>query len=114
MTQSNLWLYFATCKGFTKIGVSIYPWSRIGEMQTANPFNIRPYHYFYISENDWVEKVFHEIFADKRIKGEWFKISRLELEEVKRTFDTGELESPTKLNKVQLKKLIDDFKERRA
>lgn len=62
-----------------KIGSTTNPKTRLSHLRIANP----DIQFLYIIETEdykKVEKYYHTIFNDKRIKGEWFKIS---LEDIK-------------------------------
>jgi hypothetical protein len=70
-------IYFAIDKErkAVKIGRTSKPKSRIKSLLTSNPFisdilvNELPF---------WVEQVFHDLYRDKRIRGEWFSFTEIE------------------------------------
>lgn len=112
MTTNDSWVYFANCKGFTKIGISRMPWTRIREAHTFSPFEIELYHFFYVGDNHWVEKEFHNLFIDKKHRNEWFVLNKKELKAIKDYFDTGDINNPQKLKKSEFKYFIKLYKSR--
>ena len=57
--------------GLTKIGRSHNPKAREKTLQAEDPF----LELIYKAENlGWLEKRFHDMFADDRVRGEWFKL----------------------------------------
>lgn len=78
------WIYFAQvgADGPIKIGVSGNPWSRVAEMQTACPWELRLLAWRPGEAPD--ERALHQKLAQFRMRGEWFEPSTEVLEEVHR------------------------------
>lgn len=57
--------------GPVKIGTALRPWERLATLQTANPVRLRGVAVWWGSQRE--ERVVHELFADRRLEGEWFK-----------------------------------------
>lgn len=64
-------LYMVKCGDYFKIGVSDNPKRRIKDFESSNPF---PIEVLYIGENEGhEEELWHNIFAHRHHRGEWFK-----------------------------------------
>jgi hypothetical protein len=59
--------------GPVKIGVAQKPWERLATLQTASPVRLRGVAAW--SGSIAEEKALHELFAEDRLEGEWFKPS---------------------------------------
>lgn len=61
--------------GYYKVGRSVSPKSRVGNMQTSDPFRAYKVEgYYYTSDCAHTEKELHNYLSDYRINGEWFCI----------------------------------------
>jgi hypothetical protein len=69
-------IYFVKCRRFLKIGFATDVRTRIADLQTGNPFELR-----LIAElknhTRIVETWFHEILWKSRTRGEWFRMTKL-------------------------------------
>lgn len=61
--------------GLYKIGKSRSPQIRIGQIITASPVKITPCLVYKSTEYHKMERVLHEVFADEREIGEWFRLT---------------------------------------
>lgn len=59
-------------RGLTKVGWALRPWSRVGELQTANPYDVTLFGYF--PGTRMAETRTHIALADYRVRGEWFEL----------------------------------------
>lgn len=77
-------VYFIQCAPFgpVKIGSSANPANRIRDIQTASPHELRLLCVAVGSERD--EKALHAVFAQERIRGEWFRPSERLMNEIDR------------------------------
>lgn len=73
-------IYVMECEGFYKIGWSADPEQRLRAMQPCNPFQISLMGT--VAAFDTQESIWHERFADRHVRGEWFRISQAETERV--------------------------------
>ena len=69
--------------GEYKIGYSVNVFNRLRTFSTAVPFEPELIHHFNTDDMDLSEKLLHEKFAVKRVKGEWFLLADSEVEWVK-------------------------------
>jgi len=67
---------------FTKIGMATHLESRIKSHQTSNPFDVKIAMSYYVGNMQKEESDLHEIFASKRVRGEWFALSHADLMDV--------------------------------
>ena len=59
---------------YIKIGRASDPFKRISGIQSASPVKLNPLVFVQVPHMKQFEKLFHEYFAPKRIRGEWFDI----------------------------------------
>lgn len=82
-------IYIIKCNhtGLFKIGSTTRnnPSVRIAELKTSNP-SVEEYLVFK-SDNIKEERYFHQQFESKKVSGEWFKLSELDIEEVKNFYN---------------------------
>lgn len=57
--------------GPVKIGIAKHPHERLLTLQTASPIRLRGIAVWWGSSEE--EKMWHEVFKDQRLEGEWFK-----------------------------------------
>lgn len=76
-------IYFISDGIYFKIGKTFRrPEKRLKELQTGNSKKIHLYNYISCLVKDNVEKVLHEKFKDRKIHGEWFNISKDEVDNI--------------------------------
>lgn len=73
MTKEG-YVYVAKCEDRYKIGWTQNPSRRMASLQTGNPFEIELVGFIPGSMSD--EERFHDHFASKRCRGEWFLLDR--------------------------------------
>lgn len=61
--------------GYCKIGKTNKPADRIGHFDTMLPFNVNVLHIMPSKDCTALETMLHRRFADKRVRGEWFKLT---------------------------------------
>lgn len=66
-----------------KIGRSKDVDKRFLQFNTPIPFNIQIMHRIKCSDYISAENFFHKFFENKRVKGEWFKLSDLDIQSIK-------------------------------
>ena len=71
--------------GLYKIGRSVKPKARESTLQSEKPTIEMIFTYNAINKD---EKYLHEMFKDKRYRGEWFSLDHLDLEKIKHYFET--------------------------
>lgn len=67
-------IYFIESGEYIKIGVADDPLDRLSALQTGNPHILRMLFYYAFEKSEIIEKLFHFIFSEKRIRGEWFSL----------------------------------------
>jgi hypothetical protein len=65
--------------GYYKIGKSTAPIDRIGHFDTMLPFQTRVVHIIEAKDCHAVETMLHRHFASKRRRGEWFRLSEVDI-----------------------------------
>lgn len=102
-------LYFLQCQDYQKIGISENFKSRLSSIQNATPFDID-----IITTNDVYDARDHESkllvkYYQRKVHGEWFKLSFGEIQDIKKYIESIELPSgvatvnkPIKLEQNQL------------
>ncbi len=80
-------VYIVNMKGTTyyKIGNSENVENRIKQLQTSNPMDIILIISYKCKRSELLEKTLHEIYKDKKIRGEWFIFNEDELNKCKET-----------------------------
>ena len=71
---------------YIKIGCSVEPCKRFNSIQTASPISLEPLVMVLVPHMTQFEKLFHEYFAKKRIRGEWFDIEPRDVYELLNKF----------------------------
>lgn len=69
--------------GAYKIGVASNPTKRIERLEVKLPFEIEPVCVIQTDDMYGLEKALHRQFADKRVNGEWFRLSNDDVEIIK-------------------------------
>ena len=80
--SSKGYIYLIQCVGFPyyKIGMSeTSPEGRIYALQTGVPFELKLIKAVYVSKALEAERYLQELHADRRVRGEWFNFTDLEL-----------------------------------
>ena len=78
------YIYFAEKDGHVKIGrTSKTPNERIEDLSSNLPVPIELLHAIKSHDTDKHEKEFHAYFAKSRVKGEWFKLTKEDIEIIK-------------------------------
>jgi hypothetical protein len=73
-------LYVLKCNELYKIGVTSQPMKkRLSDLQTGNPEPLEVVFTRKCSNYLDMEVYFHKLFADKRIRGEWFRLTNEDL-----------------------------------
>jgi len=87
-----------------KIGKANDPFSRFSTIQTSNPEKLEIVHLFPVEEKyaHEIEKRYHEIFAHKRIIGEWFKLDDNDIFIIEALFHSNNIYSKLAHNKIEL------------
>jgi hypothetical protein len=66
-------IYVIRSGDFVKIGKANDPQKRIADLQTAHPVKLELL--ATLPGDKWLEKQFHNRFSDRRITGEWFRLT---------------------------------------
>lgn len=74
-------VYLVKYDKYYKIGISTSPMTRLKEF-TKLPYELEVITFGYVQDAYKEENYLHEKYADKRIRGEWFKLSSAEVEEI--------------------------------
>lgn len=73
------YIYVLKVGDMYKIGKSVSPRGRIGTLKTACPFEIEVFAVYKTIDLHRTEKMLHDVFSEKRIRGEWFKLDKEDL-----------------------------------
>ena len=77
-------IYLAECQGMYKIGFSNEMYDRRMKLQVNNPF---PVSIVYTSDEiqgvNFVEAALHKKYADKCVRGEWFKLNKTNVKHIR-------------------------------
>lgn len=77
MKKLTVFVYIIAFAQATKIGISENPQSRLREIQTSNPHELRLVKTYASHDRAaaiWVEKLLHQRYEEFRLAGEWFNI----------------------------------------
>lgn len=74
------YVYLIRCNDLYKIGYSQNPESRLDGMQTSNPYLLELLWKQRIPNYQQLEEMMHERFASKRVRREWFKLGKEDVE----------------------------------
>jgi len=84
------YVYLVHCDGteYFKIGISKNaPDVRINAMQTSCPFKLHMVHVAYCDHFSYAETILHELYCKRRVRGEWFDMSGLDVGDVIESID---------------------------
>lgn len=76
------YIYLISDDRYIKIGITKNIKNRINSIQHGNP-DANIIYYKYIENYVNIEKILHEKYKSKKIKGEWFKLSEYDINEIK-------------------------------
>ena len=74
------YIYLIRCQNFYKIGVANDVQSRLAQLSTGNPFPLELMAAFGFENANAIEAVFHQKFASRWQRGEWFSLNPPEIE----------------------------------
>jgi hypothetical protein len=74
LCESGL-VYLIKCEKMYKIGKTTNLPKRFTSLQTASPYPLKLIHTIQCAELRNSERRFHQMFAAKRVRGEWFELS---------------------------------------
>lgn len=69
-------------KSLFKIGMAGNVKQRIDALRTASPYLLSLACAFFVPNMRFAERALHDRYADKRIRGEWFRLSREDLNDI--------------------------------
>ena len=75
-------IYIIECNGLYKIGRSVNAKKRIYSLQETTPFPIKTIAIFSVEKMSQTEHELHQLFKQKRKKGEWFNLAEDDLNEL--------------------------------
>lgn len=78
----DTYIYIIKCKNLYKIGISERVKKRFQTFNTSNPFELELIFFHPVKLARIVEKDIHHKFSEKRIKGEWFKLNKKDLNSI--------------------------------
>lgn len=85
--QKGTFLYLLKCEKAYKIGITNNFKKRFKSIQQSNPFEVIPVLVINNSNYDAIEKGIKEGWKDKKIKGEWFLLTKEDVEELKKVLE---------------------------
>ena len=77
------YIYLFKSDEFYKIGRSHQPEIRFKAVAASVPFETKFIHKIYTDDTKSAERFFHAKFAQKRVKGEWFRLETKDIEYIK-------------------------------
>lgn len=77
------WVYVVQADKYFKIGISKEPKKRIKTLGTEMPTPLTTIRLFETEDMKKLEEALHNVFAFKRIKGEWFALDESDVEYIK-------------------------------
>lgn len=93
------YIYLITSEvGLTKIGLTDDVQKRFGSIDSCSPCRIELHHYQFVQDTNRIERLLHQHFGAKRIKGEWFNLDPDEIQEAKGILDSHEWKNQTESN----------------
>jgi hypothetical protein len=78
--DKDRYLYLISGGGLIKIGIADDVQKRIKTLNLASPVPLELVASFFVSNAMSVEGELHRHFSDKRVRGEWFDLSRQDIE----------------------------------
>ncbi len=79
--RTDGYVYLLKCENdLYKIGHTNNPQSRVQTFKVELPFDVEYTHIIECHDRFAIERYFHEYFADKRIRGEWFNLDETDIE----------------------------------
>ncbi len=83
--KSPGWIYFICIEinkiKYCKIGRTAHK-TRYSELQVGLPVDIEIFKEIHVGNTILAEQAFHSLFKDKKIRGEWFKLTKDDLNEI--------------------------------
>lgn len=76
------YLYVSKCNTYYKIGITTDLESRLAELQVGNPYPISFCLTVEFGNPSGAEKALHEKFKKQRIRGEWFALTRQDIQAI--------------------------------
>lgn len=76
---TNIYIILNNRNGMIKIGRSLCPLNRESTLQSEDP-DVSLLHHFVATEDH--ERYLHQRYAEWRVRGEWFKLTRAQIEEI--------------------------------
>lgn len=73
-------LYIAKCQTYYKIGIANDVRARLSTLQVGNPVKIEIVAHYRIADSKNIEALIHGLLSSKNIRGEWFELSKTELD----------------------------------
>lgn len=68
--------------GYYKIGRAVRPPDRISQLEVALPFDIEVLHLIECKDHFEAESMFHKKYRNKRVRGEWFRLTEEDIAEI--------------------------------
>lgn len=83
------YVYLITSEvGLTKIGLTDDVQKRFGSIDSCSPCRIELHHCQFVQDTNRLERLLHQHFASKRVKGEWFNLDADEIQQAKEIIDS--------------------------
>ena len=76
------YVYFVQCNNKVKIGFSRNYIERIKIYKVASPFESKMLHVIKTDDCKKLEEYFHNRFASKRVEGEWFDLTEIDIKQI--------------------------------
>ena len=91
------YLYVFEQEGYYKIGISNDPARRLSALQASTPFEVRiSFVLGFGGDAEPIEKALHEYFINKHIRGEWYRLSKQDLEFIRSYLLENKINAPVK------------------
>jgi hypothetical protein len=82
-------IYLVKCNDFYKIGITYNVETRISCLGVGNPYPLELIYSKKLHTAEQVESFLHNKYKEKNIKGEWFLLNEVDIEEIKNFVETS-------------------------
>jgi hypothetical protein len=85
------YVYLIRLNGLTKIGKASHPKFRIQQLQCGCPYRFDSYYFKQVMDASGLEYGLHKEYENKKVLGEWFSLTKHDLEWIKKVITSQEV-----------------------
>lgn len=89
LSNKEEYVYFIRQRRYIKIGRSRDWHARLQALQAATPYKLEPVMIIKTKDSVRLEKELHYRYRDYRVRGEWFKLSKNQIDELRRELENN-------------------------